>query len=139
MTTLELLERMPNGEVVTDKRVLRTLKRNGLIFDYSPWGYLESQNIYYKDKYYGGTNHQFTYYGPEIKADDKGSCQNPYESFDDYLENCTIESNPIEYKGFTFETKYLSGCFNAYLVKKSGPSTTGKTVSRTMSVFGVVV
>ena len=48
MTNKEILAKMPIGEIVP-KRILAAMKRKGLIFDYSFWGYLESARISYKD------------------------------------------------------------------------------------------
>ena len=49
MKNKEILAKMPVGEIVP-KRVLAAMKRKGLIYDYSRWGYLESARIPYKDE-----------------------------------------------------------------------------------------
>ena len=41
MKLLDYIKQLPIGEVVTNKRLLSVLKRKGLIFDYSRFGYLE--------------------------------------------------------------------------------------------------
>ena len=45
MKMKEYFQNLPVGEVV-NKRGLAYLKRLGFIWDYSPWGYLESLRIY---------------------------------------------------------------------------------------------
>ena len=51
MKLLDYIEKLQIGEVVTNKRLLAVLKRKGLIFDYSFFGYLESCFIYYNEQY----------------------------------------------------------------------------------------
>ena len=51
MKLLDYIKQLPIGEVVMNKRFLAVLKRKGLIFDYSCFGYLESCFIYYNEQY----------------------------------------------------------------------------------------
>ena len=129
MKLLDYINQLPIGEVVTNKRLLSVLKRKGLIFDYSCFGYLESCFIYYNEQLGGKTErwnrmlHLFT----------KGNAPRNYELCKDgtkYLDNrVSLDCNSdevsdiygwdgvIEYKGNYFTMQYLSGCFSPYLVK----------------------
>ena len=49
MKNKEILAEMPVGGIVP-KRVLAAMKRKGLIYGYSHWGYLESARIQYKEE-----------------------------------------------------------------------------------------
>ena len=51
MKLLDYIKQLPIGEVVMNKRFLAVLKRKGLIFDYSRFGYLEPCFIYYNEQY----------------------------------------------------------------------------------------
>ena len=129
MKLLDYIEKLQIGEVVTNKRLLAVLKRKGLIFDYSFFGYLESCFIYYNEQYGDKTErwhkmlHIFT----------KGNAPRNYKQCKDGTKvlNSTISLNcdddelyktygidgVIEYKGNYFTMQYLSGCFSPYLVK----------------------
>ena len=129
MKLLDYIKQLPIGEVVTNKRLLAVLKRKGLIFDYSCFGYLESCFIYYNEQYGDKTErwhkmlHIFT----------KGNAPRNYKLCKDGTKvlNSTISLNcdsnelyktygldgVIEYKGNYFTMQYLSGCFSPYLVK----------------------
>ena len=129
MKLLDYIEKLQIGEVVTNKRLLAALKRKGLIFDYSLWGYLESCFIYYNEQYGYKTErwdkmlHLFT----------KGNaprnyiqCKDGTKVLDRYIQlNCDSDElhktygldGVIEYKGNYFTMQYLSGCFSPYLVK----------------------
>ena len=129
MKLLDYINQLPIGEVVTNKRLLAVLKRKGLIFDYSWWGYLESCQIYYNGQYGNKTErwnrmlHIFT----------KGNAPRNYELCKDgtkFLDNrVSLDCNSdevseiygwdgvIEYKGNYFTMQYLDGCFSPYLVK----------------------
>ena len=129
MKLLDYIKHLPIGEVVMNKRFLAVLKRKGLIFDYSRFGYLESCFIYYNEQYGDKTErwssmlHLFT----------KGNAPRNYGLCADgtkYLDrnvslNCDREElyktygsdGVIEYKGNYFTMQYLSGCFSPYLVK----------------------
>ena len=129
MKLLDYINQLQIGEVVTNKKFLAVLKRKGLIFDYSLWGYLESCFIYYNEQYGNKTErwhkmlHIFT----------KGNAPRNYKMCKDGTKvlNSTISLNcdsnelyktygidgVIEYKGNYFTMQYLSGCFSPYLVK----------------------
>ena len=129
MKLLDYINQLPIGEVVTNKRLLAVLKRKGLIFDYSCFGYLESCFIYYNEQYGGKTErwnrmlHLFT----------KGNAPRNYKQYNDgtkYLDDrvsldCDGDElrktygmdGVIEYKGNYFTMQYLDGCFSPYLVK----------------------
>ena len=129
MKLLDYIEKLQIGEVVTNKRLLAVLKRKGLIFDYSFFGYLESCFIYYNEQYGDKTErwhkmlHLFT----------KGNAPRNYKLCKDGTKvlNSTISLNcdsnelyktygldgVIEYKGNYFTMQYLIGCFSPYLVK----------------------
>ena len=129
MKLLDYIKQLQIGEVVTNKKFLAVLKRKGLIFDYSFFGYLESCFIYYNEQYGDKTErwhkmlHLFT----------KGNAPRNYKLCKDGTKvlNSTISLNcdsnelyktygldgVIEYKGNYFTMQYLSGCFSPYLVK----------------------
>lgn len=136
MTNKEILAQMPAGEIVP-KRILAAMKRKGLIFDYSPWGYLESARIWYKEVWNGKeeSNYVCRELFSEANAHDlEFSDFHPGLSFEEIIEK--FSGRDISYLGFTFTTKYLSGCFQPYLVK-TGPKTE-KTVNRSMSLWGAI-
>ena len=129
MKLLDYINQLPIGAVVTNKRLLSVLKRKGLIFDYSCFGYLESCFIYYNEQYGGKTErwnrmlHLFT----------KGNAPRNYKQYNDgtkYLDDrlsldCDGDElrktygmdGVVEYKGNYFTMHYLDGCFSPYLVK----------------------
>lgn len=129
MKILDYIKQLPIGEVVTNKRFLAVLKRKGLIFDYSFWGYLESCHLYYNEECKSGTErlsrmlHLFT----------KGNAPRNYKQCKygtKYLDhnvslNCDSDElsktygldGVIEYKGNYFTMQRFSGCFSPYLVK----------------------
>ena len=149
MKLLDYINQLPIGEVVTNKRLLSVLKRKGLIFDYSCFGYLESCFIYYNEQYGGKTErwnrmmHLFT----------KGNAPRNYKQCNDgtkYLDDrlsldCDGDElretygrdGVIEYKGNYFTMQYLSGCFSPYLVKcdKNG----NYSRKRSMSLWGSII
>lgn len=129
MKLLDYIKQLPIGEVLMNKRFLAVLKRKGLIFDYSRFGYLEPCFIYYNEQYGDKTErrermlHIFT----------KGNAPRNHKQCNDGTKvlNCTISLNcdsdelretygmdgVIEYKGNYFTMQYLDGCFSPYLVK----------------------
>ena len=120
MKVEEYLKNLKVGEIVGNKRALAAMKRKGLVYDYSYWCYLEDQKVYYTEDYGNGMElcHKFTYMGKPIEEGEKGSRSNPFKSFDEYCRSPYSESLTIEYKGMKFRSKYLDGCFNAYLMKE---------------------
>lgn len=131
----EYFDSLPVGEVV-NKRGLAYLKRLGFIWDYSPWGYLESLHIY-------GKKREGNYYQDEFRLEisPKRNCKladsqsGIDKTYDEMLDMFGTQGS-FEFNGITFRTKYLDGCFKPYLVK-AGPAN-GKFVNRTMSLWGAV-
>ena len=129
MKLLDYIKQLPIGGVVTNKRLLAVLKRKGLIFDYSFFGYLESCFIYYNEQYGDKTErwHKMLYLFT------KGNAPRNYKLCKDgtkFLDNrVSLDCNSdevseiygwdgvIEYKGNYFTMQYLDGCFSPYLVK----------------------
>ena len=141
MRITDYLESLPIGAVITDKRVLSVLKRAGIIYDYSQFGYLESQNVYYKSNWDGRktTDHIFSYQGKEIKDGEVGSVLNPFPNSSDMYKAGWNNYIDAEYKGFKLGSKYLDGCFNAYLIKKGGKCKEQNTVERRIFLFGKII
>jgi hypothetical protein len=139
MKTIEYLQNLPKGAIVNNKRALAIFKKLGLIYDYSAWGYLESQNVYYMSTYNGKTTreHIFTYSGKPIQNGQFGSVDNPFSSSDEMFKHYSYSLN-FEYKGMKFSSKYLDGCFNAYLEKVSD-NENKQTVNPRNSLFGAII
>jgi len=136
MTNKEILAKMPVGEVVP-KRVLAAMKRKGLIFDYSSFGYLENCRIWYKEEWKGREISDYVMLhifpnGKSVKEYDTESNLSRSEIHEEF----GSDWGEINYLGFTFEVKYLSGCFSPYLIKK-GPKTE-KVVNRSMCLWGAI-
>lgn len=129
MTNKEILAKLPCGEVVP-KRILAAMKRKGLIYDYSWFGYLESARISYKDP-----DDSWHYY---IETFPKGNAKDA-ENFVGTSEELREKffGSTINYLGYTFDTKYFSGCFKPYLIK-TGPKTE-KVVNHSMCLWGAIV
>lgn len=136
MTNKEILAKMPVGEVVP-KRVLAAMKRKGLIYDYSSFGYLENCRIWYKEEWNGREIHDYVmiYLFPNVNAP-KEYDLTPNLSRSEIYKQFGTSWGEINYLGFTFEVKYLSGCFSPYLIK-TGPKTE-KQVNRSMSLWGAI-
>lgn len=116
MKVVEILKSVGYNTPITDKRVLSALKRAGLIADYSTFGYLETQVIFYKDKN-GVKDNLYTFHEEfckRIKDGELGSYQNPYPSIEAMMGN--VNRHPT-YKGIKLSYKYVDGCFCPYLVK----------------------
>ncbi len=128
MTNKEILERMPVGEIVP-KQILAAMKRKGLIYDYSYWGYLESAKIRYRDP--DDSWHVYEELFPDGNAKDAESFIGTHEEL-----RMKFSGRDISYLGYTFTTKYLDGCFCPYLVK-TGPKN-GKEVERSMCLWGQI-
>lgn len=132
MKITDYLTALPLGEVVTNKSVLAVLKRKGLIYDYSDWGYLESRWVYREPWEDGYMRRDLEELFPMGNATDP--IFDDVVSDDDYYDKYKVGGN-IEYKGFVFTTQYLDGCFKPYLKKISGPvSNPGKSVQRRMTL-----
>ena len=130
MKLSDYINQLPIGGVVTNKRLLSVLKRKGLIFDYSRFGYLDSCYIYYNEEYRGRTILMYRM----LHLYPKGNSPRIYRYFKDgskalqteIVLNCNIDElnktygydgGVIEYKGDYFTMQYLVGCLNPYLVK----------------------
>lgn len=149
MKLLDYIKQIPIGEVVTNKRLLAVLKRKGLIFDYSRFGYLEDCCIYYNGQYGDKTER----WDRRLHIFAKGNaprnyiqCEDGTKVLDSYISlNCNSDElnktygwdDVIEYKGNYFTMQYLSGCFNPYLVKCDKDGNYARKHS--MSLFGSIV
>lgn len=109
------------GEVISSRRVLSAMKRKGLISDYSPWGYLESHQVYYVSTWKGEpcTDYYYTEMSRPPKDGELGSYENPYPSMEAMFE--ALNSSGFYYRGHYFTTKYFDGCFKPYLVISEPP------------------
>lgn len=136
MKITENLEQLPIGEVVP-KKVLAVLKRVGLIYDYSSFGYLESCQLryHYDDGY---RDHKYAETFPLGNAPKVYSNPDEDMTWEEMQEKYKYNET-IKYKEWEFDTKYLSGCFQPYLVKVSGPTKESRTVNRSMSLWGAIV
>ena len=149
MKLLDYIKQLQIGEVVTNKRFLAVLKRKGLIFDYSCFGYLESCWIYYNEQ----DGDETEIWNRMLRLFPKGNAPRNYEQCADgtkYLDrnvslNCNRDElnktygwdGVIEYKGNYFTMQYLSGCFSPYLVKCNKDGNYAR--KRYMSLFGSIV
>ena len=129
MKNKEILAKMPVGGIVP-KRVLAAMKRKGLIYDYSQWGYLESARISYKDE--DDSWHRYVELFPNGNARDADS----FVGTSGELREKFIGGR-LEYMGFQFDTKYLDGCFKPYLIK-TGPKN-GNEVNHKMCLWGAII
>lgn len=117
MKVIEILKSVGYNTPITDKRVLYALKRAGVIADYSPWGYLETQTLYYKDND-GVKDNIYTAHEEFckcVKDGELGSWQKPYPSREAMMGD--VNRHPT-YKGIKLSYKYVDGCFCPYLVKE---------------------
>lgn len=105
MKLIEYLENCKVGSIITNKRLLATLKRKGLIYAYSYWGYLEACSIYSKD----GSKSYLHLFG--LGDAPKYDIVVNNTTYSEYIHN----RSTIEYKGYEFSYKYESGCFSPYL------------------------
>lgn len=127
-TIKELLSSYKVNEPITDKRILYHFKKLGYIWDYSKWGYLESVIIHASDS---------REYAPCVEL---FASKNAKE-LEQYYMAVYIEGNKVyrqssartdipttekirekfvcghfEWNGYKFGTRYVSGCFQPYLV-----------------------
>lgn len=149
MKLLDYINQLPIGEVVTNKLLLSVLKRKGLIFDYSWWGYLEDCCIYYNMEYGGKTerdNRRLCLFAKGNAPRNYIQCEDGTKVLDSYISlNCNSDElnktygwdDVIEYKGNYFTMQYLSGCFSPYLVKCDKDGNFARKHS--MSLFGSIV
>ena len=129
------------GEVIASRSILSAMKKSGLICDYSPWGYLESQKVWYVSTFSGEpcTDYEYLYYGRELQQGEMGTYENPFPSRE-AMNDSAYGANGFYYKGNYFTTKYLSGCFNAYLIKSEDPASGRRNqIERTMCLWGAIM
>ena len=136
MTNKEFLDAQPKGAIITNKKVLSALKRKGLIYGYSQWGYLESTYPHYLNDNGKVETDMLRYLFPNGNAN--GIDDVTFKTKDEMNEKLGKYYCEIEYMGHKFATKYLDGCFNAYLQKVS-EGKGGTSVNPTMSVWGAIV
>lgn len=136
MTIKEYFDNLPVDEVV-NKRGLAYLKRLGMIYDYSPWGYLESLHIFGK-KQEGSPwrDDLFLKISPKQKCKGAENLDYGEMSFEDMLDYFGCQGK-IEFNGNEFSPRYFDGCFKPYLVK-TGPKN-GLEVDHRMSVWGRII
>lgn len=116
----EYFQNLPVGEVV-NKRGLAYLKRLGFIWDYSPWGYLESLHIF-------GKKPEGERWADEwwLEISQNRACKGAEEldysemTHDDMLAKFGHQGYFV-FNGIKFRPKYFDGCFKPYLVK-DGPT-----------------
>ena len=149
MKLLDYIKQLQIGEVVTNKRLLAVLKRKGLIFDYSMWGYLESCFIYYNEQYGDKTerwNRMLHLFTKGNAPRNYGLCADGTKYLDRNVSlNCDSDElyktygsdGVIEYKGNYFTMQYLSGCFSPYLVKCDEKGNFSR--KHAMSLWGAIV
>lgn len=144
MKMKEYFDQLSVGEVV-NKRGLAYLKRIGLLWEYSEWGYLESISIKPSDETWYNFDRELFPNGNARECEKmKGAWHNDCgrqlfgdsELTRDELRE-KFPSGSISALGNTFDTKYLDGCFKPYLIK-TGPSN-GKEVNRHMVLWGAIV
>jgi len=129
MKIKEYLRNLKSGEVV-NKRGLSYLKRIGMIWDYSQWGYLESLHIFGKHRDGEPFRDEFwlevspnrackdaekldgAMYG-KWRQCGSARCE---QTMDEMLEQYGPQGH-IELDGMVFRPKYFDGCFKPYLVR----------------------
>lgn len=129
------------GEVIAARCILSAMKRAGLICDYSEWGYLEPQEVWYVSTFYGEpyTDYHLIYYGRSLQEGELGTYENPFPSAEALLDS-KFGGKGFYYKGNYFTHKYLDGCFNPYLIKSEDPMSKRKNaVDRKVCFFGAII
>ena len=131
MKNSEIINSMRVGDIC-GKQILAAMKKKGLIYDYSPWGYLEGVWCGYKeDENYTYRNLYETF--PHGNAPKEG-VDIIFENENDFRNlNC---GGNITYMGCRFSTKYLSGCFKPYLELVEKYGNREKEVNYSMSLWG---
>ena len=140
----EYFDRLPVGEVV-NKRGLAYLKRLGLIWDYSKWGYLEGLRMRGTDDDWYNIDRDLFPNGNAKEAEQlegamyekwrQGQGRSDELTHDELREK--FPNGRIEALGNEFDTKYFDGCFMPYLVK-TGPES-GKQVNHRMCLWGAII
>lgn len=119
MKISEYLSQRRPGDLITNKQFLSVLKRKGLIYGYSQWGYLESCQVRYLDNWKGSECLEYGWYevfpnGTAKKCTDT-TFPNLTAAYD-----CMGRGN-VSYGGYTFTCHYVSGCFQPFLAVLSVP------------------
>lgn len=124
MKIIDLIKKHPKNTPITDKRILYYLKRLGYIWDYSPWGYLESIRIKTKDS----SNEVWGTIFEDRKANELVDAASITIDGKKYRQQqCKIDMLyddarmrytdwTFTFEGFKFSTKYIDGCFSPYLI-----------------------
>lgn len=153
MKTLEIIDRLPVGEVVP-KRVLAVLKRAKIISDYAPGGYLDGKEgdfwgtFEYKGRYFRAKYLSGCFYPYLVKADIKPTKRIDYIQFKGdfvrdrpcYLSDkvCSTLWN-LHYKIPNLSVEkfmdYMHQKGQAFVVP---PTRTNRRVNRTMSLWGAI-
>ena len=134
MTNKQIIESMPKGGIVTSKQLLSALKKKGLIYGYSEYGYLESRRMLVL--YDLDTNDYSTSYNEIFPNGNAQTCRERFKDYEELYDE--IGSGNIKYMGVEFRTKYLDGCFQPYLERVTANEKLGEAKPR-MSVFGAIV
>lgn len=100
----DIILAIKKGEAVTDKRILRLLKRKGLIYDFNWYGHLKIQKVYYFTSD-GKIALFWTKSGPEIQDGQEGSYYMPFSSLASANEAGYTRELDIEYNGHRFSAK----------------------------------
>jgi len=137
MTNKEFLAVAKVGSIINNKRILAALKKRGLIFGYSEWGYLESCKVRYKDEWDGKPTTEREY----IEVFPKGNARECESSLFESREKMWgfIGNGKITYMGCELSTKYLDGCFQPYLQLVAKNGSREKEVNPRMSLWGQVI
>ena len=108
MTNKEIISNLEIGKAITNKQLLNTFEKKGLIYGYSEWCYLESCRI-------SGSGTDFWY--ETFSNSNSPKCYDTKENLNsEELLNKYGNNLEFEYMGHTFSTKYISGCFQPYLI-----------------------
>ena len=149
MKLLDYINQLPIGKVVTNKRLLAVLKRKGLIFDYSSFGYLESCWIYYNEQDGDKTerlDRMLHLFKKGNAPRNYALCKDGTKFLDNRVSlNCNIDElseiygwdGVIEYKGNYFTMQYIDGCFSPYLVKCDEKGHYSR--KRSMCLWGAII
>lgn len=139
MTNKEILENMKVGDIVTSGQLLSSLKKKGLISDYSEYGYLEAFKVHYRRERDDMTEWEYDL----IELFPLGNAQEMKDRHFESRGSMGLAIHPngisIEYMGCEFYTKYLSGCFKPYLQLTSKFGDRKKTSHPSMSMWGSIM
>lgn len=124
MTVFEYLSSLKPGDVVRDKRALYAMKRAGLIWDYSRWGYLECIILHTSDDdsamihiFKKGNAVDLEKVPGALEGKTRQGRASVNLTWREVLDLYGSDFGRISYKGMEFRAEYISGCFSPYLVK----------------------